>query len=1153
VRWVGYSLAAVLAVLTLAVMAAAGVLWLLATEAGTSWALERLTARTRPALTIGRVSGTMLGGLVVEDVRLRLTRDELDIARLEARWNPAAALLGQLAFSTARSSTVSYRRLPSTGAAPAGPIPALPFTLRIDDAVADGVRLEIGDDVLEFAETRASATYEGRQLSIASAASTSGPTALAGRGDLTFDERIEMAVAIDWSGPALGTDAAGHVTLDGTWPVLEVHHDLTAPFTASVDGELRFEAAMSFDMAVQWQNLFIPGVPLVASPMGNAKIEGSLVDYRFEGTGTLAIDDRASSFTAAGSGEAGEIEIERLELEGFVDGESAGRLRATGMLSFENRGADLALEADDFDPRWIHEALPGRLSGTTSLRAVFAPSFETRFANADLRGRLRGYDVSIGGAAKVEKGNVWTLEQLELDSGPNSVRLDGTLDTTTLAVKVAVDLDTVDWLLPGVDGGVSGAVDFAGTWREPKGAGRIEARDLAMGDYRVDRLTVDGRAGLGAGTPLDLRIEAAEVTRGAFDADTVRVTFAGTTSALRATLDAQADDWHATAAASGALESLTWRGSIDSLNVDENVFGAWRLLEPARASAGRAGFTLATSCLLHASGGRWCTELELDGGADDRLVFSAQNFNLTALRPLLPPQLALDGVYQLSASFSDLQGDPHGAAVLTGGTTRARVAFGSQQAYSTDFQDFLATATLDKGQLELNAGVSSSSGGRAQIGASIDDVRARDSRITGNVAVQWPDLVFLALLAPDLGDVAGSLSVDLRVGGTLNAPTVDGRGLWSNGRVALPRWGLVIDGIAASATSPDGRTLAFDARGRAGAGELTLTGTTSLDPAEGWPTRLELNGSDVLAVQLPEAQIHVSPDLDIAVALPNVDVTGTVNVPRASIQLSTLPEQAVAPSPDVVVHTETTVVEIEAPLRLGANIQLVLGDDVRYTGLNLSTRVSGGMRLDMTPDRTATASGTLTLTGTYNAYGQVLELERGQLLFNGPLDNPGLDVRAARTIETTIGAAEPIRVGVELTGTVRAPRTRVISTPAMTEADALSYLLLGRPVTGTGDEETTTLQTAAISMGLQQALPAVQKIGQTLGLDELSVQTTDTDAGALMAGKYLSPKVYIRYSYGLFNRIGGLLLRFKVNDRLSVETRSGDQESMDLLYTVEKD
>ena len=152
-----------------------------------------------------------------------------------------------------------------------------------------------------------------------------------------------------------------------------------------------------------------------------------------------------------------------------------------------------------------------------------------------------------------------------------------------------------------------------------------------------------------------------------------------------------------------------------------------------------------------------------------------------------------------------------------------------------------------------------------------------------------------------------------------------------------------------------------------------------------------------------------------------------------------------------------------------------------------------------------------------------------------------------------MAGGQQTRVGVELTGTLKAPRTRVFSTPAMGEADALSYLLLGRPVNGTGSEETATLQTAAISMGLQQALPVVQRLGQTLGLDELSVQTTETDEGAVMAGKYLSPKVYIRYSYGLFNRIGGLLLRFKVSERLSIETRSGDQKSMDLLYTVEKD
>ncbi len=56
-----------------------------------------------------------------------------------------------------------------------------------------------------------------------------------------------------------------------------------------------------------------------------------------------------------------------------------------------------------------------------------------------------------------------------------------------------------------------------------------------------------------------------------------------------------------------------------------------------------------------------------------------------------------------------------------------------------------------------------------------------------------------------------------------------------------------------------------------------------------------------------------------------------------------------------------------------------------------------------------------------------------------------------------------------------------------------------------------------------------------------------------MAGKYLSPKVYMSYTYGLFNRLGGFLLRYDINDRFSLETRSGNEKSMDFLYSTEKD
>jgi autotransporter translocation and assembly factor TamB len=81
-RWLTHTLAGLLVLGTLAVALAAGLLFVLASEGGTHWLAARVLARTGPQLTIRRVDGTLLGGLVLEDVRLRLSRDELDIGRL---------------------------------------------------------------------------------------------------------------------------------------------------------------------------------------------------------------------------------------------------------------------------------------------------------------------------------------------------------------------------------------------------------------------------------------------------------------------------------------------------------------------------------------------------------------------------------------------------------------------------------------------------------------------------------------------------------------------------------------------------------------------------------------------------------------------------------------------------------------------------------------------------------------------------------------------------------------------------------------------------------------------------------------------------------------------------------------------------------------
>jgi translocation and assembly module TamB len=384
----------------------------------------------------------------------------------------------------------------------------------------------------------------------------------------------------------------------------------------------------------------------------------------------------------------------------------------------------------------------------------------------------------------------------------------------------------------------------------------------------------------------------------------------------------------------------------------------------------------------------------------------------------------------------------------------------------------------------------------------------------------------------------------LALSGRLRSPDIRGEARWVDGGVAIPRWGFLAEGIEVRATSPDGQRVQLQGSGRVGNGSLDVDGTVDLDPALGWPTQLTVRGDGLQAVRLPDAQITMSTDFEVLAALPTIEVTGSVTIPRARLELEEIPAQAASPSSDTVVHGSDRP-EPEHPLNMHAVIEVELGNDVRYSGAGLDVALSGDMDVVYDSGRNAVATGTVTLMGEYSAYGQTLQLNEGQLLFSGPINNPALDVRATREIEATT-------VGVQLGGTLIVPTTRIFSEPAMSEADALSYLLLGRPLSGTGDQETATLESAAVSMGLRQALPVIQRVGQSLGLDEFSVQSTAADTGELMAGKQISPRLYMRYSYGLFNRIGGLLLRFSLNDRLSLETRSGDYRSMDLVYTVEQ-
>ena len=239
-------------------------------------------------------------------------------------------------------------------------------------------------------------------------------------------------------------------------------------------------------------------------------------------------------------------------------------------------------------------------------------------------------------------------------------------------------------------------------------------------------------------------------------------------------------------------------------------------------------------------------------------------------------------------------------------------------------------------------------------------------------------------------------------------------------------------------------------------------------------------------------------------------------------------------------------------------IGLQLGDNVKFKGVGLSGRFTGDLALIDSPQQLTTAYGEIRIEdgGEYRAVNQKLEVKKGgRLVFaGGPINNPGIDARAARQINTNV------RVGFNVRGTLQSPQLSVYSEPSMAETDALAYLLFGRPMNQATTAEGNKMAAAATGLGAAGGEFLMKKIGNTFGIEDIRVETgtvasttgVTTQQATVVLGKYLSPKLYITYGVGTVDRINTLRLRYQLGRHWTVEAESGLYQGADLLYTIDK-
>jgi translocation and assembly module TamB len=345
--------------------------------------------------------------------------------------------------------------------------------------------------------------------------------------------------------------------------------------------------------------------------------------------------------------------------------------------------------------------------------------------------------------------------------------------------------------------------------------------------------------------------------------------------------------------------------------------------------------------------------------------------------------------------------------------------------------------------------------------------------------------------------------------------------------------------------------LKLEGAARAG-GQLTLDGELRPIEAggpEGW---VRIRGRAVDAVRLPDTYVQVIPDITLHYAAGQLRTEGGLTIPTADIVVRELPESAVSPSRDAVVRDREAGTEEGGGSRvIGGELAVTLGPNVRLRAFGLDTLLEGTVKVSQGEDGEAKGYGTVRLKeGKFGAYGKELIIERGTLGFAGPLDDPSVDIRATRHVDWE---GRSVTAGILMSGTATRPESRVFSEPSMSEADALSYLISGRPMQSANANDRSAIAGAALSLGVQQTSPLTQALGGAIALDELGMQGGTLDETEVVAGKQIGSDLYVRFAYGLFNRIGTVMARYKVGRNVSIEAGRGEEQTLDLIYSVETD
>ncbi|MDD5365497.1 MAG: translocation/assembly module TamB domain-containing protein [Gallionellaceae bacterium] len=833
----------------------------------------------------------------------------------------------------------------------------------------------------------------------------------------------------------------------------------------------------------------------------------------------------------------------------------AGQLSLFGTLGLdEARSFDLAGGLDGFDPAAFGDYPKARINASFHGAGRLTPAPETSLSFAIADSRFRNQPLAGQGNLRLAEKRLWDSDA-ELRLAGNRLRLQGAFGAPgdRLAFQLlANQLGVVD---PALSGRIEATGQLSGSLATPAGEADIQAEGLAWGkDYRLGSLHAKARLDQGLDGILALDARLAKLNTPALTLDRASLIGQGRRDRHSLVITAGNPDLDLGAEVAGAWREAGWSGQI--LRLTNQGRHPLALQAPARLEIAADGGRLSEARLAALGAVFNVRDARYQAGRiSSQGEFKGLSITVLKRFPAWPEgvggDLVLGGNWQIDAGEQ-----VNGRINLARERGDLVLAAGPDTATALGLQQLSLLAEASDSRLHASLAADGSALGRLSVQA--DSRLARRDGVWG-IAADTPfqasaDLALqsLAWAAPLLDKTGasrfdGSLAAQVKGSSSLAAPQFSGTISGERFRLALPEQGLDLrDGRFQAELSQD--TLVLKSLSLRG-GDGSLTGQGRLGLREGQPDlQLALKADKLQVVSRPDRLLLLSGDGTVALLARKLQLRARLKADRGLVELAR--EDAPSPSEDVVVlGREDRAAAKGIPYAVDMDLDLDLGERFFLKGRGIDAQLGGAVKLTGRQGLPLRGNGGIRVVkGTYAAYGQRLDIERGQLNFQGPLDNPGLNIVAMRK-------NQEVAAGVAITGSAQAPVVKLVSNPTLPDSEKLSWLVLGHGMADTGSREFDALQLAAGALlGAGESVTLQQRIAHAAGLEEVSLKGAGTlESSVLTLGKRLSSRAYLSYEQGLLGTSALVKINYTLSRRLSLRTQAGTNPAVDLFYTFSFD